>query len=396
MSDRVPFRSPAAPTFLVSTARSGSTLLRWLLDSHPDLACPGETDLAGLVAGYVRTAGRLGNPGGSGATTDGVRRLVDDLMGRYLHPVGKRKWVDKSITSALHLDLLGTVWPEARFVFLYRHCMDVVASGLEAQPWGLSDYGFADFAQASPTDHVAALAGYWRDRTTRMVQGERRLRDRSVRLRYEDLVADPDGALTAVWDLLGVAPVPGLPRDAFAQPHDGAGPADYKVWQTETVHQGSVGRGARIPADRVTGRMREAVNELLVELGYRPVDDGWGCAGPRPPAGDPAAGLVDLRVVDGHRLLWRGVLRTADRSLHDPRAVPATSAVTVVERAALPRLAGDRSAVAAAVRAGEIRCYGPPFGAYSAERELLGTVGGFLAEHAGDLLGATGQAAAAA
>jgi hypothetical protein len=31
---------PTEPVFIVSNARSGSTLLRYLLDAHPDIATP--------------------------------------------------------------------------------------------------------------------------------------------------------------------------------------------------------------------------------------------------------------------------------------------------------------------------------------------------------------------
>jgi hypothetical protein len=34
------------------------------------------------------------------------------------------------------------IYPEARFLCLYRHPMDVIASGVEACPWGLGGYGF--------------------------------------------------------------------------------------------------------------------------------------------------------------------------------------------------------------------------------------------------------------
>jgi hypothetical protein len=36
-----------APTFILATSRSGSTLLRFIIDSHPDFACPPETQVAG-------------------------------------------------------------------------------------------------------------------------------------------------------------------------------------------------------------------------------------------------------------------------------------------------------------------------------------------------------------
>jgi len=38
----------ADPVFVLCNGRSGSTLLRFMLDAHPDLACPPETNLPGL------------------------------------------------------------------------------------------------------------------------------------------------------------------------------------------------------------------------------------------------------------------------------------------------------------------------------------------------------------
>ena len=38
----------ARPAFILSTERSGSTLLRWLLDAHPEIVSPGEILLARL------------------------------------------------------------------------------------------------------------------------------------------------------------------------------------------------------------------------------------------------------------------------------------------------------------------------------------------------------------
>ena len=38
------------PVFVLCMGRSGSTLLRFLLDAHPDLACPPETNLPSLCA----------------------------------------------------------------------------------------------------------------------------------------------------------------------------------------------------------------------------------------------------------------------------------------------------------------------------------------------------------
>ncbi|MFD0856561.1 sulfotransferase, partial [Actinomadura adrarensis] len=44
-----PMGASADPVFVLCAARSGSTLLRFLLDAHPDLACPPETNVPALV-----------------------------------------------------------------------------------------------------------------------------------------------------------------------------------------------------------------------------------------------------------------------------------------------------------------------------------------------------------
>ena len=51
---------PSAPVFVACNARSGSTLLRWLIDSHDDLVCPGETDVATMLDAYLASARAVG------------------------------------------------------------------------------------------------------------------------------------------------------------------------------------------------------------------------------------------------------------------------------------------------------------------------------------------------
>src|SRR5579863_617747 len=48
-----PARAGQAPVIVLTMARSGSTLLRFILDSHPELACPPETSLGSVC--YMMT-----------------------------------------------------------------------------------------------------------------------------------------------------------------------------------------------------------------------------------------------------------------------------------------------------------------------------------------------------
>ena len=144
--------SAPAPVFIVCNARSGSTLLRWLIDAHDEISCPGETDVAALFR-HTSTRPR---PSVCRSTTRllRARNVIDDLMATQLAEARKTRWCDKSLSNVQAMDRLAEAWPEARFVLLHRHAMDVVASALEASEWGLDSFGLGQYAQMSPTNSV--------------------------------------------------------------------------------------------------------------------------------------------------------------------------------------------------------------------------------------------------
>lgn len=339
------------PTFVACTARSGSTLLRWLVDAHPEVACPAETDVALLLASLDRTTGALFGPDVPGRNV-GARRCVEGFIDNYLTEQSKAQWCDKSLSNAVNLDLLAATWPSAKFIFLHRHVMDFIASALEAQPWGLSEYGFAQYAAQTPGDNVGALARYWLERTSRMLAFERRTGHRTVRLTYEDLVRSPDATLDRVWHLLGVES-----RSAvFGAPKDSHGAGDHRIWFTSGITNESLDLGARLPPGLIGGTLRLQVNETLTALGYRTIDDSWGAGGDIP-GGD---GPVQIRIVDGH---------TPVTSRY--RAHISPKAVIAVETGAVSSLVSGELNVGAALRSRQVRYYGPPLTTYGEEQALM-------------------------
>ena len=278
------------PVFVLCAGRSGSTLLRFLLDAHPDLACPPETRLPWL-ARQLATAwtviedtgptGQSVNGDSADATisapvAEGLRRSLDPMMTSYLRHRGKRRYCDKSLGAAQHAGLLLRIWPDARFICLYRHPMDVIASGIEASPWGLTSYGFEPYIASPPDNNVAALARYWLDYTTSIVAAEERFSDRCLPVRYEDLVTDPDGRIARILEFIGAAPAPGIVARCFGPEHQRFGPGDYKIWNTGRVTADSVGRGWTMPAGKIPAPLLARINELADVLGYLPVGDRWG------------------------------------------------------------------------------------------------------------------------
>jgi hypothetical protein len=221
----------------------------------------------------------------------GLRRSLEPMMTSYLRRRGKKRYCDKSLGAAQHAGLLLQIWPGARFICLYRHPMDVIASGIEASPWGLTSYGFEPYIGVPADNNVAALARYWLDYTTSIVKAEEQFTDRCLPVRYEDLVTDPDGEIERIFWFIGAAPVPGIVQRCFGPQRQRFGPGDYKIWNTSQVSTDSVGRGWAMPAGKIPEPLLARVNELAEVLGYIQVGPQWG-TGAKP---------ADLRVAKDHR-----------------------------------------------------------------------------------------------
>jgi hypothetical protein len=268
-------------------------------------------------------------------------------------------------------------------------------SGVESSPWGLAEFGFPQFAAASPSNTVVALAAYWVDRTAKMLAFERLWPEQCLRVRYEDLVTKTDEVLDGVWDFIGVPRAPGAATAAFEQKHDTSGRADHKVWWTRSVHNGSIGSGARVPAELVTGLVAKNMNDLLGLLDYGSVGIGWGSG--TPPAVFPVgsgdrpsevgeAALVELRVVDGHDVLGRGIVDLATSAWVETygdnapagRAPQQVSRVVAAERFALAEICAGTLNIGAALRARTVRYYGPPLLDYEDELEIFERLIDFL------------------
>ena len=285
---------------MLCNGRSGSTLLRFLLDAHPDLACPPETNLPDLCAqlatvwSLIEGAPLSANRGDEppvipDAAIAGVRETMDRMVGSYLERRGKKRYCDKSLGTARYAELLTRIYPQARFICLYRHPMDVIASGVEACPWGLTGYGFDSYIASTPGNAVLALARFWADNAATTLTAEEAFPDHCLRVRYEDLTADPEGTAAAIFGFLGIAPAPGVSEACFSGERERFGPADHKIWYTSAVSSGSVGRGWSVPAGMIAPPVLAGINELAGQLGYLPVGDEWGTAAPPP----------DLRMTPG-------------------------------------------------------------------------------------------------
>jgi hypothetical protein len=203
------------PFFIVGNDRSGTTMLRLILDRGPvaippesmflvdfapvrrksDLSAPGAAaELVRRVWEHPRVR-RWGLPGGPPAVPAGLahaeayRFAVEAPFRAYARVQGKERWADKTPLYLAHLDELDAVWPEARFVVLVRDGRDVALSLLDL-PFG--------------PNNVWAAGRFWADGIRLGEQAARRFRGRVLTVRYEDVVTDPRGAVGRVCQFVGL------------------------------------------------------------------------------------------------------------------------------------------------------------------------------------------------
>lgn len=201
--------TPPAP-FVVGVGRSGTTLLRLMLDAHPDLAIPTETHFLGALlsaepgaspdALIARITGSETWPN-MGMTADALAAAVaaeeattPAAVARafyrlYAAQRGKTRWGDKTPPYRGLVPVIAAALPEALFVHIVRDGRDVALSyrGL----W----FGRGDDVEAQARFWVSEI-----ERTRRFCEATD-----AVEIRYEDLVADPARVLTALCARLDLA-----------------------------------------------------------------------------------------------------------------------------------------------------------------------------------------------
>ena len=209
----------SAPFFIVGASRSGTTMLRLMLNTHSRLAVPdemkylryveGKYDLAAwetplseenyraLVRGYLATRGEV-LPGAEEdleamvfAEEDRtLRGPYQALLEAWARACNKERVGEKTPHNIFYVDILADMFPEGRFIHVVRDPRAVVQS-MNNSPYY--------------SDETIFNALNWRKSIR---DGEALLRehlsgDRRLRIRYEDLVRESEATLRTVCSFLG-------------------------------------------------------------------------------------------------------------------------------------------------------------------------------------------------
>jgi amino acid adenylation domain-containing protein len=248
-SERAAVEKNPPAVFLLSAPRSGSTLLRVMLGGHPGLFAPPELE---LLSFHTLADRRRAFRGRDAFWLEGAIRAVMELEGgdadaaraaiarfeaegaptrrfyRWLQErLDGRLLVDKTPSYALRGDVLARAEREfdgARYVHLVRHPYGMIRSFEEAR----LDQIFFPAEHPFTRRQLAELIWWVSEENIRRFLGGVP-RERWTRVRFEDLVADPEGELRRLCGHLGVDYHP-----AMAEPY-----ADAESRMTDGVHEAS-------------------------------------------------------------------------------------------------------------------------------------------------------------
>ena len=299
------------PFFVIGMGRSGNTLLRRILTSHSALHVPPETFVLGECIRRFRTAGRRSSwpdlvstvmarfafhpefflfemdlaplvqrlqhlPAARAQPGPRLRCLLpvsrrrvrqgpcalggqdtDELAGRR---AGARRPARAGSAPACRRrsERLLEVFPDAQFLHICRDGCDVVYSALRG--------GFFD--------DLEAAAQRWLHVESQTRRFSRRHADRSLDLRYEDLVARPEEVVRSVCAFLGVEFEPAMLTSEAGSSKLGDVPAWF--WHAQVakpINAANVGKARRMFSRAEREELQRLLGPALEELGY-PARDG--------------------------------------------------------------------------------------------------------------------------
>lgn len=195
--------------FLISQPRAGSTLLQRIIGAHPDVHTGSEpwvmlhplfarrkTGVETVYSHDLATRALddfiASLPGKEGEYIEALRTMYGSLYETILQSTGKKRFLDKTPRYYFILKELHELFPEARFIILFRNPLAVLASIMKT--WAGTDW-----------HRLAHHRHDLLDAPDLLLSGVQYLKEKSHIVRYEELVKNPETIIRELCDFLSLS-----------------------------------------------------------------------------------------------------------------------------------------------------------------------------------------------
>jgi len=188
-----------APVFILGSPRSGTSMLHWALLQHEALWGSEESEFLLPLARALRPAydrGMQFTPHSwlaqqNVSQEEFAASVGLGLSALYASRSGGKRWVEQTPSySTVALELAG-MFPAAQFLHIVRDGRQVADSMRRMWDWSMAE-----------------AAGHWHDHVSAVLKLEQQHPARVLRIRYEEMIADPQQQLPPVFAFLRLSMEP--------------------------------------------------------------------------------------------------------------------------------------------------------------------------------------------
>ena len=206
-----------SPIFILGCGRSGTTLLRVILNRHSRIAIPEETwffpdlynklnelikneDWRESIVNYLKIASKVHFPelkeseirnGLKDVEKEGVPDILATINRIFADRENKSRWGDKTPGYVLHIPFLKKMYPKAKVIHIIRDGRDVVPSLLRY--WSVGPQ----------TNSFIETAIYWKKQVKAgMISGPRVFGNNYLEIKYENLIEQPKKVIKQVCEFI--------------------------------------------------------------------------------------------------------------------------------------------------------------------------------------------------
>jgi len=181
------------PIFIIGCPRSGTTLTRVILDSHPNICCGPETHLFKNIKIFkekIFNYWKMLMPYGVDEVSfnSQLKEVFSIFPNNYMKIKNKKRWAEKTPDNIFLVDFIDDLYPNCQFINIIRDGRDVVSS--YKKRWGRITIFKAIKAWNKSMDLTCSFHSKFDS-------------SRYLEIRYEDLVLHPVEQTKKIMDFLG-------------------------------------------------------------------------------------------------------------------------------------------------------------------------------------------------